>query len=69
MLSWSVGWVIALTLFLGGLGAPVPENPILVGGGYVIYQDVSPPVFSLFLWYAAILGGDFFLFAFFHFPF
>ncbi len=59
----SVIWVIALTLFLGGVGFPVPENPILLGAGYAIFKQVSPPIPSLCVWYLAILCGDLVLFA------
>lgn len=59
----SIFWAIALTLFLGGLGLPFPENPILMGGGYALYRQISSPVFSLCIWYLAILCGDLLLFA------
>ncbi len=59
----SVIWVVALTLFLGGVGFPIPENPILLGGGYAIFKAISPPLPSLCLWYLAILGGDAVLFS------
>ena len=56
-------WAIALTLFLGGLGLPLPENPILMGGGYAIFKQITPPVASLIVWYLAIVAGDALLFA------
>jgi membrane protein DedA with SNARE-associated domain len=56
-------WAIAILLFLGGLGIPVPENPALMGGGYVLHRHLSPPVTSLFVWYLAIMLGDSLLFA------
>jgi membrane protein DedA with SNARE-associated domain len=59
----SVIWVIAITLFLGGTGFPIPENPILLGGGYALFKQISPPMRSLLLWFLAILLGDFLLFA------
>jgi membrane protein DedA with SNARE-associated domain len=59
----SVIWVIAVALFLGGLGFPVPENPILLGGGYAIYRKVSPSIPSLCIWWLTILCGDLLLFA------
>jgi len=59
----SVFWAIALTLFLGGLGLPLPENPILMGGGYAIFKRVTPPATSLIAWYLAIVAGDALLFA------
>jgi membrane protein DedA with SNARE-associated domain len=43
----SVFWAIALSLFVGALGFPIPENPILMGGGYVIFKQVSPPAATL----------------------
>lgn len=66
---WSVLWVVSLTLFLGGIGLPVPENPVLVGGGYAIYQKVVPLIPGFCLWYLSILCGDFFLYAIFHYFF
>lgn len=59
----SIFWAITLTLFLGSLGLPLPENPILMGGGYAIYQKVAPAVPSLITWCVAILVGDVLLFA------
>jgi membrane protein DedA with SNARE-associated domain len=59
----SVSLMIALSLFLGGVGFPVPENPILLGGGYAIFKQISQPGLSLCLWYLAILCGDLLLFA------
>jgi membrane protein DedA with SNARE-associated domain len=59
----SVSLMIALSLFLGGLGLPIPENPVLLGGGYAIFRQVSPVIISLLLWYLAILFGDILLFA------
>jgi len=59
----SVFWAIALSLFVGALGFPIPENPILMGGGYAIFKQISPPVASLGLWYVAIVTGDAVLFA------
>jgi membrane protein DedA with SNARE-associated domain len=58
-----VFWAIALTLFFGALGFPIPENPILMGGGYTIFKQISPFATSLALWYLAILSGDTILFA------
>ncbi len=58
-----VTWVIAVTLFIGGMGFPIPENPVLLGGGYIVFKQVSPPIQSLCLWYLAILLGDLLLFA------
>ena len=59
----SVFWAIALSLFVGALGFPIPENPILMGGGYAIFNQVSPPAASLGLWFVAIVTGDTVLFA------
>lgn len=59
----SVTWVIAFALFLGGLGLPIPENPLLLGGGYAIFKRISPSGSSLFLWWLAIVCGDLLLFA------
>jgi membrane protein DedA with SNARE-associated domain len=56
-------WGIAVTLFMGGIGFPIPENPVLLGGGYAIFKRFSPPIPSLCLWYLAILCGDVLLFA------
>ncbi len=55
-------WVVCITLFVGGLGFPVPENPLLMGGGYAIYQKAIPPHLGVFLCVLSILGGDFLLF-------
>lgn len=60
---WSIIWAISFALFLGGLGLPVPENPVLVGGGYAIYQGLAPSIPGLCFWYSAIVCGDLVLFA------
>ncbi|MCP4666729.1 MAG: hypothetical protein GY849_10205 [Deltaproteobacteria bacterium] len=59
----SVLWGISLSLFLGGLGLPIPENPLLMAGGYAVSQHISPLLPSLLLWYAGIICGDLVLFA------
>lgn len=56
-------WVIAGTLFLAAQGLPLPENPVLLGGGYAIFEGATPTVVSLYVWYLAILTGDATLFA------
>ena len=61
--SKSVLLGIGLSLFLGGLGFPIPENPLLIGGGYAIAQQVSPPVTSPLFWFIGILCGDLTLYA------
>ena len=59
----SVFWAIAVLLFMGGIGLPIPENPALMGGGYALHKHLSPPLVSLFIWYLAIMVGDLLLFA------
>jgi len=54
----SVLWGITLSLFAGGLGVPVPENALVIAGGYAIYQGLCPPVLAMALWYAALILGD-----------
>ena len=54
----SVLWGIALSLFAGGLGVPVPENALLIGGGYAIYQNICPLLTSALIWFAALVLGD-----------
>ena len=54
----SVLWGITLSLFLGGLGLPVPENALLIAGGYAIYQKICLPAAGILLWYTAIICGD-----------
>jgi membrane-associated protein len=54
----SVLWGISLSLFAGGLGVPVPENPLLIAGGYAIYQKICPPVMGIIIWCAALILGD-----------
>lgn len=58
----SVFWAIAFSLFLGGLGFPIPENPLLMGAGYAISQSMTKFA-GLPLWFLAIVSGDFILFA------
>ena len=55
-------WAIAATLFLGGAGLPIPENPVLIGGGFAIHRQVCSSIISLCLWFSAITAGDIFLF-------
>jgi len=54
----SVTWGLAFSLFLGGLGLPVPENPLLIGAGYAISQGLASPIEGIPLWYGAIVLGD-----------
>ena len=42
---------------------PIPENPLLMGGGYAIFEQLSPPLLSILFWFLAILLGDAILFA------
>jgi membrane protein DedA with SNARE-associated domain len=58
----SVLWGITLSLFAGGLGIPLPENALLIAGGYAIYQEICPVVVGMPLWYAALICGDITLF-------
>ena len=59
----SAFWALTFLLFLGGLGIPVPENPALMGGGYLLHTRISPPITSLGVWYLAVMAGDSLLFA------
>ena len=59
----SAFWALTFLLFLGGLGIPVPENPALMGGGYLLHTRMSPPITSLGVWYLAVMAGDSLLFA------
>ena len=59
----SAFWALTFLLFLGGLGIPVPENPTLIGGGYLVHEQISPLITSLCVWYLAIMAGDSLLFA------
>jgi membrane-associated protein len=58
----SVLWGITLSLYAGGLGIPLPENALLIAGGYAIYQEICPPAVGMPLWYAALICGDITLF-------
>ncbi|HDZ89050.1 MAG: VTT domain-containing protein [Deltaproteobacteria bacterium] len=58
----SVLWGITLSLYAGGVGLPVPENALLIAGGYALYQKICPPVEAMTLWYAALICGDISLF-------
>ena len=58
----SVLWGITLSLYAGGSGIPVPENALLIAGGYSLYQEICPPAAGILLWYAALICGDITLF-------
>jgi len=58
----SVLWGITLSLYAGGVGIPVPENALLMAGGYAFYQEICPPAASMPLWFAALICGDMTLF-------
>ena len=58
----SVLWGITLSLYAGGSGVPVPENALLIAGGYSLYQEICPPTAGIPLWYAALICGDITLF-------
>ena len=63
MSTYSIFWAISLSLFIGAIGFPIPENPVLMGGGYAIFTQMSPPLISIVFWFLAILLGDCILFA------
>jgi len=54
----SVLWGITLSLYAGGLGIPLPENALIIAGGYSIYQGICPVAVGIPLWYAALICGD-----------
>ena len=56
-------WAIGFSLFLGGVGLPIPENPFLIGGGYAISIGAAPALVSVIVWYVAICIGDFLLYS------
>jgi membrane protein DedA with SNARE-associated domain len=58
-----VTWAVAGSLLLSALGLPLPENPLLIGGGVAISEGLSSRLFSLPLWFAAIVLGDLVLYA------
>jgi len=58
----SVLWGITLSLYAGGSGVPVPENALLIAGGYSLYQGICPPAAGILLWYIALICGDMTLF-------
>ena len=58
----SVLWGITLSLYAGGLGIPVPENALLIAGGYSLYQEICSPAAGMPLWCAALICGDITLF-------
>ena len=58
----SVLWGVTLSLYMGGLGIPLPENALIIAGGYSIYQGICPVAVGIPLWYAALICGDITLF-------
>ena len=44
----SVLWGITLSLYAGGSGVPVPENALLIAGGYSLYQEICPPAAGVY---------------------
>lgn len=63
MSTYSIFWAVSLSLFLGAIGFPIPENPVLMGGGYAIFRQMSPPLVSIVFWFLTIVSGDCILFA------
>lgn len=57
-LTHSILWGIGLSLFAGGLGVPVPENALLIAGGFAIHQKVCLPLPGIAFWYGALILGD-----------
>jgi len=55
-------WGITFSLYAGGVGIPVPENALLIAGGYAIYQEICPIAVGMSLWFAALICGDITLF-------
>lgn len=53
-----------LLLFIAALGLPIPENPLLVWGGYAIFKETCNPWLGIIFWHLAIFSGDTILYAF-----
>lgn len=60
--SSSVLWGVTFSLYAGGLGIPLPENALIIAGGYSIYQGLCLAAVGIPLWYAALICGDITLF-------
>ena len=58
----SVLWGVTFSLYAGGVGIPLPENALIIAGGYAIYQGICPIAVSMSLWFAALICGDITLF-------
>ncbi len=50
--------LILLVLLLCGLGLPLPEDFVLITGGYIAYQDEESLGLMIAVTYLGILGGD-----------
>lgn len=58
--------IIFLFLILCGLGNPVPEDTVLIAGGYLAYSEVINIYLILIIAYVGVLSGDLMLYYFGH---
>ncbi len=65
VVAYVIGWLESFTylgifvlLMLCGLGVPLPEEPVLIAGGYVAYKGYTHLLPTILVSMAAILLGD-----------
>ena len=60
--GWLVYVLLFAILFLSGIGLPVPEDAVLLSGGFLIYFGYTEYVPTVVVMFAGVLGGDVLIF-------
>ena len=60
--GWLVYVLLFAILFLSGLGLPVPEDAVLLSGGFLIYFGYTEYLPTVVVMFAGVLGGDILIF-------
>lgn len=60
--GWLVYVLLFAILFLSGLGLPVPEDAVLLSGGFLIYFGYTEYVPTVVVMFVGVLAGDVLIF-------
>lgn len=60
--GWIVYVLVFMILFLSGLGLPVPEDAVLLCGGFLIYFEYTNFLLTAIVMFLGVLSGDILIF-------
>ncbi len=60
--GWLVYFLLFAILFLSGLGLPVPEDAVLLSGGFLIYFGYTEYLPTVVVMFVGVLAGDVLIF-------